>query len=64
MLKHFPHFAHGDFLGRRHFLFSLYSLVTNLLCTGTATGLITGGSLVEVGAVGVCAMVSLMFGLS
>ena len=65
MLKHFPHFAHGNFLGRRYFLFSLYSLVTNLLCTGTATGLITGGSLFEVEVVGVSAMlVSLMLGLS
>ena len=64
MLKHFPHFAHGNFLGRRYFLLSLYSLVTNLLCTGTVTGLITDGLLLEVGAVDVYATVSLILGLS
>ena len=64
MLKHFLHLAHGNFLGRRYFLLSLYSTVTNLLCTGTAAGLTFGGSLFGVGAVDLCAMlVSLMLGL-
>ena len=64
MLKHFLHLAHGNFLGRRYFLLSLYSTITNLLCTGTAAGLTSGGSLFGVGAVDVCALlVSPMLGL-
>ena len=56
-MKHFPHLAHGNFLGRRYFLLSLYSTVINLLCTGTAAGLTSGGSLFGVGTVDVLGVI-------
>ena len=53
-----------NFLGWRYFRLSLYSTVTNLLCTGTAVALAAGGS-VRTG--GLCALspvlVSAMLGL-